>query len=1410
MTDVIAGDSKNFITYNKAKRKLLFHHSYTTAPTNLNFSKIRLWNSINSNNIVKILAISHKRIVKEYFVGDNIANIIDPTYLDYYLEQSIETVKKIYVYFKTFPGITEKSILILPNKMVKLKEFISPAYNPKWFSFSENINNVIDIFLKIAGKLSYRNFLFDEILRDFQKKDIAIVLKEIDEYFYKNDVKPPKSNDSFLFKPLFVGRVDELQSLNSILDDTVNHSRGSTVVIHGGKGVGKTRLTLEFVDSHKDLVRSQARASKREFSTLLSMLESFEALNASLLTKKDKQVLNDILKLLPSAKTSIDNVSDINKISFEISKFIGKLTSKHAIIVAIDDFDEIDDKSLFVLNNQIKLSSYFPIMLVINSETKFAKDRITSKNIHFIKLNELDTQSTEILVVSVFGDNDFVNQSFVKWISSISHNIPLNVIEILKYLVNSYQIFFKDGKWVTQKEHPEDFNVPSELNDMILDSYSSLDPLERKLLNYVVCDSEGFTFGELKNISNLDSKKLNIVLQSLSNKNYIISNRKKWVCSSANIRDSLYKKIDDKTKYHKDILRYLERNSSPSIRIIDHYIRADMVRKAAEILFSYARELFSAGKVDYAADAIEGLLVLYNRMNRSIKNIKTYAMKIFSRAGRYQEVITTYGIGDNSNVFAMIYKLRALVHLNKVSEAKNLANWFELNINDYDNITKFKILNEIAYLYYRFGDLDRALYYIGEIDKLDKNGFSRYSYIELYKMKAIVYSMIGHRDKKYFDLSVDLYNIVLELSKIENDIINEAIAYNNLGSMYMYDNNNLAKFYLSKSANLFSEAGNIYLKSYPLSNLAMIHFVSGQTNRGMKMINDLVAMAKNFGWEYDYVEFLKSKAQMYFFTEDMEKNLDILNIIKDRVRSKDEEIVVNGQIILSKFLLHNRDIKLLKDDLERYFSYYDQMKDNIFYMVWFYYLKALTNPPKEGVKYLKNILNYKDALENFPFQVYHDIVTTYIRANDLSAAEDYGLKLLKLSIGGGAKLFEAKANTLLGLIEAKLGNKREAFVKIYNAKSMFKFMGIDVLINYCDAIVGRYSLSPTAAINEVKKLPTKVSNNLYKDLLKNSELMIYSLMDDIYTLKTFTNTILSLGKEIEINNFASLVVDQVLGLFNMHLAAFFLLDDDKSAKLLFAKDYQENVYKTFFVPKTVYSTNPNTININSEEGYIYIPILYENELKAFLYLQGQNTNYKISNFEKELLLLLPDSLSLMFQHTQLYMMAILDPLTKLYTRNYFINKMNEEFNDAKSFHLEYTVMMLDIDDFKKFNDTYGHTTGDEVLKEISKTLKSTVSDIGTIGRFGGEEFIITLPVGYLASSRIAQRINSAVNDISIPGVDRMISVSIGIASYPYVDANDYLELIDKADNALYITKSSGKNSYTVYTPKIEDDQPKVL
>jgi len=160
--------------------------------------------------------------------------------------------------------------------------------------------------------------------------------------------------------------------------------------------------------------------------------------------------------------------------------------------------------------------------------------------------------------------------------------------------------------------------------------------------------------------------------------------------------------------------------------------------------------------------------------------------------------------------------------------------------------------------------------------------------------------------------------------------------------------------------------------------------------------------------------------------------------------------------------------------------------------------------------------------------------------------------------------------------------------------------------------------------------------------------------------------------------------------------------------------------------------------------------------------------------------------------------SLIDPLTKLYTRYYFSDVLLYYFEKAFNEKGELTVVMCDIDNFKKINDTYGHLTGDEVLKEIAKVLREHVRTTDVVGRFGGEEFIILFPsTGLEDAINIVERLRRHIREIA--GFPFNISLSFGVANYPKCQVFKSEELIQKADIALYNAKNTGKNKIVVYT-----------
>ena len=154
-------------------------------------------------------------------------------------------------------------------------------------------------------------------------------------------------------------------------------------------------------------------------------------------------------------------------------------------------------------------------------------------------------------------------------------------------------------------------------------------------------------------------------------------------------------------------------------------------------------------------------------------------------------------------------------------------------------------------------------------------------------------------------------------------------------------------------------------------------------------------------------------------------------------------------------------------------------------------------------------------------------------------------------------------------------------------------------------------------------------------------------------------------------------------------------------------------------------------------------------------------------------------------------LAIKDGLTGLFNRRYFNELVNIEAKRLARNPVSFSLLMLDIDNFKNYNDTKGHPAGDDLLKGIAKILKSSVRSVDMVCRYGGEEFIIILPqTDKSAAQIIAERIRVQV------GLYLPATISIGIATFPD-DAKETEQVIKKADNALYQAKQTGKNKWCV-------------
>lgn len=214
---------------------------------------------------------------------------------------------------------------------------------------------------------------------------------------------------------------------------------------------------------------------------------------------------------------------------------------------------------------------------------------------------------------------------------------------------------------------------------------------------------------------------------------------------------------------------------------------------------------------------------------------------------------------------------------------------------------------------------------------------------------------------------------------------------------------------------------------------------------------------------------------------------------------------------------------------------------------------------------------------------------------------------------------------------------------------------------------------------------------------------------------------------------------------------------------------------------------------------ISAPFVSENKFLGLIKLDSKEAR-SYTQDDLRFLVSMSDLGALAIENSELYQktqdLAIHDALTSLYTKGYFGERLKEEFKRCSRQAIPLSALMLDIDLFKNYNDKFGHTAGDIVLKEISRIVKDALNNFNAIiSRFGGEEFCAVITgMDKNSACAIADSLRERIEKekIYLRRIESHITVSIGVANFP-IDSVDGDELIERADKALYKAKQKGRN-----------------
>jgi len=216
---------------------------------------------------------------------------------------------------------------------------------------------------------------------------------------------------------------------------------------------------------------------------------------------------------------------------------------------------------------------------------------------------------------------------------------------------------------------------------------------------------------------------------------------------------------------------------------------------------------------------------------------------------------------------------------------------------------------------------------------------------------------------------------------------------------------------------------------------------------------------------------------------------------------------------------------------------------------------------------------------------------------------------------------------------------------------------------------------------------------------------------------------------------------------------------------------------------------------------IIIPLVFDKKLiGGICFYSKKNIDYSSFRFFDIMISELLTIFKMKYQYNEKEFMSVLDGLTGLYNRRQFELGFEQEYNRTRRHPADFSLAILDIDFFKKVNDTYGHQYGDYVLKTVADLMKQSFRKTDLLYRYGGEELVMIMPETNIEGAVIpVQRLRRAVEgyDFEYNGVHAKVTVSIGLTmNYPTLESSE--EILKSADEALYKAKSDGRNRVITY------------
>jgi len=259
---------------------------------------------------------------------------------------------------------------------------------------------------------------------------------------------------------------------------------------------------------------------------------------------------------------------------------------------------------------------------------------------------------------------------------------------------------------------------------------------------------------------------------------------------------------------------------------------------------------------------------------------------------------------------------------------------------------------------------------------------------------------------------------------------------------------------------------------------------------------------------------------------------------------------------------------------------------------------------------------------------------------------------------------------------------------------------------------------------------------------------------------------------------------------------------ENESLLLWVVNYKQYLdLRHYDAKKKIKPIIASNIKFPKLQRVIIYPLGFEDRVLGALMLGYKDEGP--DDYEKRIIEILTNQACISISNATLFeqvqRMATTDGLTGVYNHRHFQEKFNEVLMRAERYNEKFSLILIDIDFFKKVNDTYGHQVGDIVLKKVAQTLQQVARKVDIVARYGGEEFaIICVNDDKRNAAKLAERIRKEIENLTIvfEGGKLKVTASLGVASFPE-DGKDKVTIVESADKALYEAKHSGRNRVVI-------------